>query len=92
MAGLPLVTIGWDVFVKINPLRPRQNGRHFPDNIFKWIFLNENAWILNFIEVTSLGSNKQYSSICSDDGLAPARRRAIILINNGSFTKLYERW
>ena len=27
-------------------LRPRQNGRHFPDDIFKCIFLNENAWIL----------------------------------------------
>ena len=26
-------------------LRPRQNGRHFPDAIFKWIFLNENVWI-----------------------------------------------
>ena len=29
----------------VNTLRPRQNGRHFPDDIFKWIFLNENAWI-----------------------------------------------
>ena len=29
-----------------NTLRPRQNGRHFPDDIFKWIFLNENVWIL----------------------------------------------
>ena len=28
-----------------NTLRPRQNGRHFPDAIFKWIFLNENIWI-----------------------------------------------
>ena len=26
-------------------LRPRQNGRHFPDDIFKWIFLKENVWI-----------------------------------------------
>ena len=31
--------------VVFNTLRPRQNGRHFPDNIFKWIFLNENVWI-----------------------------------------------
>ena len=30
----------------INTLRLRQNGRHFPDNIFKWIFLNENVRIL----------------------------------------------
>ena len=29
----------------INTLRPRQNGRHFPDDIFKWIFLNANVWI-----------------------------------------------
>ena len=27
-----------------NTLRPRQNGRHFPDGIFKCIFLNENVW------------------------------------------------
>ena len=25
----------------INILSPRQDGRHFPDDIFKWIFLNE---------------------------------------------------
>ena len=29
----------------INTLRPRQNGRYFPDDIFKCIFLNENVWI-----------------------------------------------
>ena len=28
-----------------NSLRPRQNGRHFADDIFKCIFLNENVWI-----------------------------------------------
>ena len=28
-----------------NTLRPRQNGRHLADNIFKCIFLNENVWI-----------------------------------------------
>ena len=28
-----------------NTLRPRQNGRHFADDIFKRIFLNENIWI-----------------------------------------------
>ena len=31
--------------IQVKPLRPRQNGRHFPDNIFKCIFLNENEWI-----------------------------------------------
>ena len=28
-----------------NALRARQNGRHFSDDIFKWIFLKENVWI-----------------------------------------------
>ena len=31
--------------IQINTLRPRQHGRHFPDDSFKWIFLNENVWI-----------------------------------------------
>ena len=30
----------------INTLRMRQNGRHFPNNIFKCIFLNRNVCIL----------------------------------------------
>ena len=29
----------------INSLRPRQNGPHFADDIFHWIFLNKNIWI-----------------------------------------------
>ena len=29
----------------LNTLRPRQNGRHFADAIFKCIFLNEHAWM-----------------------------------------------
>ena len=29
----------------INSMRLRQNGRHFTDDIFKCIFLNENVWI-----------------------------------------------
>ena len=29
----------------INTLRPKQNGRHFADNIFKGIFMNENIYI-----------------------------------------------
>ena len=35
---------GWYI-IKINSLRQRQNGRHFADDIFKCIFLNENVWI-----------------------------------------------
>ena len=29
----------------VNTLRSRQNGRHFADDLFKYIFLNENMWI-----------------------------------------------
>ena len=34
-----------------NTLRPRQNGRHFPDDIFKWIFSNENVRISIYISL-----------------------------------------
>ena len=37
---------GANELMSFNTLRPRQNGRHFPDNIFKCILLNENVWIL----------------------------------------------
>ena len=30
---------------RLNTLRPRQDGLHFPDDIFKWIFFNEIVWI-----------------------------------------------
>ena len=39
------------ILVLFNTLRPRQNGCHFPDNILKFIFLNENVWILIKISV-----------------------------------------
>ena len=35
----------WWFTMVINTLRPRQNGRHFADGIFKRIFLNENILI-----------------------------------------------
>ena len=35
---------GW-VQPPFNTLRPRQNGRHFPEDIFKCIFVNENIFI-----------------------------------------------
>ena len=39
------VTVMWRSCTFLNTLRPRQNGRHFPDDIFKWIFLKENVCI-----------------------------------------------
>ena len=32
-------------YILLNTLRPRQNGRHFADDTFKRIFLNENVRI-----------------------------------------------
>ena len=48
--------------------------------------MKENEWISSQISL-KFGprpvSNQQYSSIGSDDGLAPTRRQAIIWTNNG---------
>ena len=70
--------------VEINSLRPRQDGRHFPD-IFKSSFFNENCINCDqvFTEVCSQESNYQYSNIGSDNGSAPTRRQAIIWTNVG---------
>ena len=63
-----------------NSSPPGQNGRHFPDDIFKCIFLNEKFCILitislKFVHNCSI-DNKP--SIALDNGLAPNRRQAII--------------
>ena len=42
--AVPAMASGWHG--PFNTLRLRQDGCHFPDDIFKRIFLNENAWIL----------------------------------------------
>ena len=39
----------------INTLRPRQNGRYFPDDLFKGIFLNENARLSIKISLKLIG-------------------------------------
>ena len=41
-----LIKIPTFPFKKMHLKIRRQDGRHFPDNIFKCIFLNENVWIL----------------------------------------------
>ena len=57
----------------INTLRPRQDGRRFVDDIFKFIFREWNIFYfdLNCTEVCSQVSNWQQASIGSDSGLAP---------------------
>ena len=54
----------------------------FQKDIFKCIFLNEDAWILIKISLMffSLGKN---SSIGSVNGFVRVRRQAIILTNGG---------
>ena len=64
------------------------NGRHFPDDIFKCIFLNENVLIsikilLKFVR---RGQINNISTIGLDNGLAPTRRQAIIWIKDGKFS------
>ena len=48
-----------------NTLRPRQNGRHFADDSFKCIFLNENVWILLQISLkfVPMGSINTFPSL-----------------------------
>ena len=58
----------------LNTLRPRQNGRHFEDNISKCIFVNESFCISNDISM----SYWQCVIIGSDN-----RRQAIIWTNDG---------
>ena len=49
-------------WLNVNTLRPKQNGRHFSDDMFKCIFLNENVWIpieisLKFVPKGSINNN-----------------------------------
>ena len=46
---------------------------------------------LNFTEVCSQWSNQQYSSIGSDDGLAPAMQQVIIWTNDGQIIEAHMR-
>ena len=43
------VTLEWS---SLNSLRPRRKIRHFPDDTFKCIFVNENVWIVLKISLT----------------------------------------
>ena len=65
----------------IYALRPRQNGCHFADDILKYMFLNKNyEFLLRFDESLFLSVQLITSAL---NGLAPARRQAIIWINAG---------
>ena len=68
-----------DTTSTLNALRPRQNGRHFADDIFKCIFLNENVWISQTIPLKFI-PNVRNNNI---PALAPTRRQAIIWTHDG---------
>ena len=57
------------VCIWLNALRPIQNRRHFPDDIFKCMFVNENVWTSIKQIHWSLLLSIQYSGIGSDNGL-----------------------
>ena len=66
-------------------LRLRQDSRHFcrrhiRKQFHEWKLLNF-KW--NFIEICSLGSNWQQTTIGTENGLSPNRRQAIIWSNYG---------
>ena len=76
------------IYDKVNTLRPRQNGRRFPDDIFSFIFLNENVQIainisLKFVPRVPINNIPAL--------VQPARRQAIIWANDGLFTDAYMR-
>ena len=72
-------------FCIVNTLKPRHNGRHFADDIFSSVI----PWVKTFefykkiTEMCFLGSNWQYDSNGSDNGLAPKRWQPIIWTNVG---------
>ena len=70
-----------DVGIEVNTLRPRQNGRKFPDDISKYIFLNEKVW--NSIKISlKFVPNGPIDKV---PALVPimAWRQATIWINDG---------
>ena len=69
-----------------NALRPKQNSRHFPDNIFKCIFFNENIWTsikisLRFVTKGPINNIPALVQIMA--WRRPARWQAIIWTNVG---------
>ena len=78
--------------LNINTLRPRQNGRHFPDDIFKSIFFKmkmHELWLRFHWNLFLRVHLAIFQHIDSDNGLAPARCQADVWNNDGLFTDAY---
>ena len=68
-----------------NTSRLRENGFHFPEDIFKCNFLNEKIHILIKVSLkfVPMGPFNKIPKIGSDNGLMPSRQQAIIWTNDG---------
>ena len=82
-----------DYLGPVNSSPPEQYGRHFADDIFKCIFLNEKCGIFIRVSLKFLpkGPIWEYVSIGSGDGFAPNRRQVITWTNADHFTIAYMR-
>ena len=69
-------------------LRPRQNGRHCPEDRFKWMWLNKDVCISIKIPLKFVPRGPIYNipALAPTYGLAKTRRQAIILTNGVWFT------
>ena len=74
-----------DVPKSANKWRPRQNSHHSPEDIFKYIFLNENVYIFITILLKFVlkGPINNIPVLIFDNGLALFRPQAIIWTNGG---------
>ena len=81
-------------------LRPRQNGPHFPDNIFKCIFLNNKANLRDLTAATGLvillklDSNGRFFSLCDLEiwWMTPKNNRAPLLCYFKLFASFRSHW
>ena len=69
--------------------RPAFRERHFRMYFLEWRYMNSDWY---FTEVCCYGSNKQYPSIVSDNGLALTRLQAIIWTKDVLLTHIYVTW
>ena len=70
----------------VNSSPPGQDGRHFPDDIFKCILMNEKFWILiqislKFVPKGPIDNNPALVKFGLDNGLATNRQQAIVWTN-----------
>ena len=70
-AGKVMTKFGSHMYLEqaLNTLRPKQNGRHFTDDTFKCIFLNENKWISLELSLRFVSCDQQlykwyFPSVC----------------------------